>query len=172
MESTGTAPARVLTVAANNNSRREVSAPPPAIPASVRAGAQWFFWIVSLIGMDSVLTGFGSHLHRFTGLGITDLLSGLANHSGSDAALHLVVNGWMAIGFLFLGYCALEGRKWAFVLGMAAYAVDATMLAAAGDYLSVAFHAIIFAAIFRGFAALRRVASSEPSEAVSAAHAG
>jgi hypothetical protein len=43
---------------------------------------------------------------------------------------------------------------------------------AADDYLSVAFHAIIFAAIFRGFAALRRVASSEPSDAVSAAHAG
>jgi hypothetical protein len=172
MESTGTAPARVLTVGANENSRREGSAPQPAIPASVAAGAQWFFWIVGLTGMDSVLTGLGSHVHRFTGLGITALVSRLAAHSGSDAALHLIVNGWMAIGFLFLGYCALEGRKWAFALGMAVYTADAAMLAAAGDYLSVAFHAIILAAIFRGFAALRRLVSSEPSNAASAAHAG
>lgn len=172
MESTGIAPARVLTAGANENSRREGSAPQPAIPASVRAGAQWFFCIVGLTSLDSVLTIMGSHLHFFTGLGITALVEGLAKHSGSHAGLYLIVNSWMAIGFLYCGYCALEGRKWAFILGMAAYAVDATMLAAAGDYLSVALHAIIFAAIFRGFIGLRRVASSEPSNASSAAHAG
>ncbi len=171
MKSTGTAEARVFTVGAKDNFQRRVCAPQPAIPASVRAGARWFFWIVGLTVVDSILTAMGSHLHRFTGLGITALIDEFANHSGRGE-LQIIVDGWVTVGFLYCGYCALEGRKWAFLLGMAAYAVDSAMLAAAGNYLSFAFHAIIFAAIFRGFAALRRVASSEPSNAAASAHAG
>ena len=96
MESTGTAQARVLTVGANDNSRREASAPQPSIPASVRNGSHWFFWIVAAISMNSMFTIMGSHIHRFTGFGITAMIDTLAHQSGISTAMHVIVNGWLA----------------------------------------------------------------------------
>ncbi len=77
----------------------------------------------------------------------------------------------MAGGFLLLGFCAAERRKWAFGVGMLLYAVDGALLVAVGDYFSAAFHAGILFAIFRGFTALGQSAGSDACTVASAAHA-
>jgi hypothetical protein len=128
MPSIGTAPARVLTGLANVNSDYESAGPKPAVPARMIDGAHWFFWVVGLVCIDSLFTILGSHLHRFTGFGVTAIFDSLAKESGSSGAVHVIVNGWIAAGFLFLAYCAAEGQKWAFAVGTAAYALDAAML--------------------------------------------
>jgi hypothetical protein len=129
----------------------------------VREGAQFFFWIVALAGINSVFAITGSHIHHFTGFGVTAMIGSLVQQ--------LIVNGWMAGGFLILGFCAAEGRKWAFAAGMLVYAVDGALLVAAGDYVSAAVHAGILFAIYRGFAALGESSGSEPYRVASVAHA-
>ena len=162
----GAAPARVNSDHGGFESKAEVS-------VRVRQGAHWFFWIVAAVSLNSVFTIMGSHIHRFTGFGVTAMIDDrLAQPSGISTAMQLIVSGWLAGGFLFLGCFAAEGRKWAFAVGMAAYAVDGALLVAAGDYLSAAFHACMWYAIYRGFAALGQPASSKPSDVASAAHAG
>jgi hypothetical protein len=164
MPSTGTAAARVSTAGASIYSAHGSVAAKPEVPARVREGARWFFWIVGLIFADSVLVTLGSGLHRFTGLGMTTLMDGLGK-AGSSATLLVIVNGWVATAFLFLGYCAAEGHKSAFIVGLTAYAVDGAILVGSNDYLSVVLHAFILVAIFRGFAAVSRGLNSEPSGA-------
>jgi hypothetical protein len=164
MPSTGTAAARVSTAGASIYSAHGSVAAKPEVPARVREGARWFFWIVGLIFADSVLVTLGSGLHRFTGLGMTTLMDGLGK-AGSSATLHVIVNGWVATAFLFLGYCAAEGHRSAFIIGLTAYAVDGAILVGSNDYLSVVLHAFILVAIFRGFAAVSRGLNSEPSGA-------
>jgi hypothetical protein len=127
-------------------------------------GAQWFFWIVASASINSVFAIMGSHIHRFTGFGVTAMIGSLAQR--------LIVSGWMAGGFLILGFCAAEGRKWAFAVGLLVYAVDGALLVAAGDYLSAAFHTCMLFGIYRGFATLGQSSKSEPCESASAAHAG
>jgi len=171
MPTTGTAPARVFTGAESANSVYTRTAPKPEVPVRVREGANWFFCIVGLVALDSVFTIFGSHLFRFAGLGITAIVDGLASRSQSTAVMHVIVNGWVAGALLFTGYFAIEGQKAAFAVGMAAYAVDAALLVAAHDYVSVAFHALMLVAIFRGFTAFGQ-SGSQPSNSTSVAHAG
>ena len=56
MASTGTAPARCSTVAASVNSDREGGAPKAEVSARVRQGAHWFFWIVALAALNSLVS--------------------------------------------------------------------------------------------------------------------
>jgi hypothetical protein len=163
MPTTGTVPARISAARASINPDHVNIEPKLAVPARVREGAQFFFWIVALAGINSVFAITGSHIHHFTGFGVTAMIGSLVQQ--------LIVNGWMAGGFLILGFCAAEGRKWAFAAGMLVYAVDGALLVAAGDYVSAAVHAGILFAIYRGFAALGESSGSEPYRVASVAHA-
>jgi hypothetical protein len=163
MPSTGTVPARISTAPASVNPDHVSVEPEAVVSVRVREGARWFFWIVALAGINSVFAIMGSHIHRFTGFGATAMMGTLAGR--------VIVNGWMAGVFLIFGFCAAEGRKWAFVVGMLAYAGDGALLVAAGDYFSAAVHAGMLLAIYRGFAALGQSQGSEPGEVASAAHA-
>jgi hypothetical protein len=169
MAGTGTAPALANDLAGIDSDDGSVV---PGVPARVREGARWFFWIVGLATMNSLFTIMGSHIHRFTGFGVTAMLGRFFQTSASSGVMQVIVSGWFAAGLLFLGYCAAEGQKWAFVAGMAVYAVDGALLIGSGDYLSAVVHAVLLYLIYRGFAALGQSASAEPTDAASAAHAG
>ncbi len=100
------------------------------------------------------------------------MMERLAQPSGSSSVMYAIVNSWAAVGFLLLGYSATQGRKWAFAVGIAAYAIDGTLLIANGEYVSVAFHVVILYLIYRGFAALAKHQAHRQSDAASAAHGG
>lgn len=137
----------------------------------MRRGAQCFFWIAALVSLNAVFTFLGSEVHLSTGLGVTAMLGRLAQPFGSSL-VQVIVSFCLAGGFVALGYFAAEGRKWAFKLGMAAYAVDGALMVAANEYLGWVFHVLMLYAIYRGVAALDQPSSSKPSEVSSAAHAG
>ncbi len=167
MPSTGTA--RALAKAPASADAQEIHKPKPEVSVSVRQGAHCFFWIVGLVSLNAVFEIMGSQVHRFTGLGVTEIVGGLDHFSGIRV-LRMVVSFWVAGGFLFLGYLASHGRKWAFAAGMAVYAVDAALMIAASDYSGAVFHGLMLYGIYRGFAALG--SGVERSEAASAAQAG
>src|SRR5271163_797661 len=159
MAGTATAAARVIANPASI-SEHENAAHTPEVPARVREGAAWFFWIVGLATMNSLFIIAGSHIHRFTGFGVSAI--------AGSGVMQVIVSGWFAAGLLFLGYCAAEGQKWAFVTGMAAYSVDGALLVGSGDYLSAVLHAVMLYLIYRGFSALGQAQGSKLSDAASA----
>jgi hypothetical protein len=167
MPSTGTAPGVSKTPATVKPDQGNFE-PKPEVPARARQGAHYFFWITALVSLNVVFTILGSHIHRFTGLGVTAMMDRFALPSG----MQLMVSLWLGAGFLYFGYFAAEGRKRAFVLGMLVYAADAALLAAVGDYLGAIFHGCMLYAIYRGFSALGQPSRSEPSDTASGVHAG
>jgi hypothetical protein len=155
MPSTGTgkalatAPARIETAQTN---------PSTAVAAKAQLATQWFLWIVVGAAFDTLSLIFGSHAHSFIGFGITALIDKFAE---GRSLLHVITTCWMGAAFAFLGYCAYEGQKKAFSLGLALYALDAVLCVAARDYLSIPFHAIVLYMLYRGHAAIRQSPDSE-----------
>lgn len=153
------------TVPALTNSRPAVAKLIAA--ARMRNGAKWFYWIAALSLINSAVVIFGGNLHFVVGLGITEVVDALAKKAGAaGTVLDLVINGFVAGIFFLFGNFAGKAQKWAFVIGMAVYTLDAFLLFAAKDILSVAFHAYVLFAIYRGLAAANQLSSMEPTGAI------
>jgi hypothetical protein len=121
---------------------------PTAQRAAVRGGmspqairsANWFFWIAALSAVNSIVLMSGGGFHFFIGLGVTQLMGGLA--------------GLLAAGIMALfGFFARQGQKWAFLVGGALYALDGVLLLIGdgNNILSAVFHGLVLFFIFRGF---------------------
>ncbi len=171
MPSTGTAPGVSKTPASVNSNQRSFASTPEVLPR-VLQGAHCFYWIVGLVVWNSLFTILGSHLHRFTELGVAIIAGSLTQASGIGNVVQVIVGGWAAAGFLVLGYYATEGQEWAFSVGIAAYAVDGALMVAGGDFIASTFHAVVLYVFYRGFAALGKTSGSKASEPAAAAYAG
>jgi hypothetical protein len=117
----------------------------------VKNGAGWFLAIAGLSILNSVLTMSGTNFHFIFGLGVTEIVDAIGRQSGSTgSALGLVVNVFIAGLFLLFWNFARKGEKWAFLLGMALYAIDGLILVPFKDFLGVAFHAYALFRIYNG----------------------
>jgi hypothetical protein len=117
----------------------------------VRSGAGWFLAIAGLSILNSVLTMSGTNFHFIFGLGVTEIVDAIGRQSGTTgSALSLVVNIFIAGIFLGFWNFARTGEKWAFLFGMALYAVDGVILIPFKDFLGVAFHAYALLRIYHG----------------------
>ncbi|PYY00253.1 MAG: hypothetical protein DMG64_17335 [Acidobacteria bacterium] len=83
------------------------------------------------------------------GLGITEVTDAFRSPQARMVGyfIDLLVLGF----FLMCGYMAGKFHKWAFVMGMAFYALDAGLTAMAQDWISFAFHVYAIVCIWRGF---------------------
>lgn len=173
MPSTGTAPG-LAKAATHINPDRGILKPKPALSVDVLQGARCFFWIAGLVCVNSVFEVLGSQIHRFTGFGVAEVVGvvGELNQLSGISVVQAIVSFWVAGGFLLLGCLALEGRRWAFAAGMAAYAVDAALMVAVGEYLGAIFHGLMLYGMYRGLVALSQSSSVERSESASVAHVG
>ncbi len=121
----------------------------------VKSGAGWFLAIAGLSMLNSVLTMSGTHFHFIFGLGVTEIVDAVGRQSGTTgSALGLIVNVFIAGLFLLLWNFARKGEKWAFLAGMALYAVDGMILIPFKDFLGVAFHAYALFRIYHGMQGL------------------
>jgi len=122
-----------------------------------RSGARWFFWVAALSLVNSVATLEGQRWRFVIGLGITQLADGLVARTGHGVVAVAVIDAAFVGGFVLLGRFALQGKRWAFVVGALFYAVDGLMFVAVGDWVGVAFHAFVVVMVVRGFDAARRL---------------
>ena len=121
----------------------------------VKNGASWFLAIAGLSILNSVLTLSGTNFHFIFGLGITAIVDAVGRQSGTTgSALSLVVNLFIAGVFLLFWNFARRGERWAFLVGMALYAVDGVILVPFKDFLGVAFHAYALFRIYNGMQGL------------------
>lgn len=136
---------------------------PEAAVASRASESHWFFWVAVAAALDSLHIILGSHVPSFTGFGVTALVDG---YFAGSTVLHVIANCWMGAPFVFLGFCANEGRKWAFSVALVVYGLDAALLLAAQNYLSIPFHGFILYMLYRGYAALNQPKDSKAASAL------
>lgn len=126
--------------------------------AHARAEANWFHWIAGLSLINSIVVIAGVKFHLGIGLGITSVVDAMARRAGSlGAVLDIVVNAFVAAVFVLFGRFAGRAKKWAFLLGMTVYGLDAVLLLGAKDFLGIAFHAYALYAIYGGYTAAKRI---------------
>ncbi len=121
----------------------------------VRGGASWFITVAVLSLINSVLSMSGAGIRFIFGLGIAQFIDGLAHQAGQTGfALDLIINGFVAAVFALFWNFARKGQQWAFLVGMALYAVDALVMLYFRDILAVAFHAYALYRIYLGMSGI------------------
>jgi hypothetical protein len=118
----------------------------------VASAARWFWWIAALSLVNTVLLHSGSHTSFAIGLGFT-LVADAAFGAMNPAAFAIDA---FAIGFFALiGWLALRGHFWAFIVGGLVYAVDALIYLKLRAHMPFGFHLFALFFIGRGALALR-----------------
>jgi hypothetical protein len=111
------------------------------VEQALKGSSSWFVVIAGLSLVNSVLSMAGASIHFIFGLGLTQIVDALAHGSGgAGIVVDLIINGMIAGVFVLFWNFVRKGAKWAFFAGMALYVVDALILLAFKDVLSVAFH--------------------------------
>src|SRR3954463_469822 len=130
----------------------------------VKAGASWFLMVGVLSLINSVLAMSGSGIRFIFGLGIAEFVDALAHQAGqSGFALDLIINGFVAGVFVIFWNFARKGQQWAFLVGMALYALDGLVMLYFKDLLAVAFHGYGLYRIYSGMSGISALRTAEAS---------
>ena len=121
------------------------------IEKQFQSGADWFFWIAGLSLINSIILLAGSEWGFIIGLGITQIIDAIglliAEEIGIAGKIISFIFDIIAAGiFVLFGVFARKRYKWAFITGMALYAIDGLIFLLVQDFLSIGFH--IFALFF------------------------
>jgi hypothetical protein len=128
-----------------------------ALESQRRSGGQWFYWIAGLSLINSALALAGQDWRFILGLGVTQLVQELTQESGT-AGIKAGIVGLAVIGlFAVIGQRAIQGYRWAFLLGTALFALDGAIFLLVQDWVGVGFHAFALIMILRGYSAARQL---------------
>jgi len=120
--------------------------------AALHKGANWLFLIAGLSVVNTVTLISGSQWLFLGGLGVTELAAAIAMHLGTKGQLiGLFINLWATAFFVVLGFFARKGQKWAFITGMALYAVDALVVLFLQQWIMILFHGFVFFRLYQGY---------------------
>jgi hypothetical protein len=131
--------------------------------ARITRGANWFYWIAGLSLVNS-LGSIGEAKWSFPlGLGITQVVDGVAAGFQSRAAtvVGFCLDLFAAILVVLVGYLARRYR-WAYLLGMVAYGLDGLINLAFSDWIGLAFHAFALVSMLPGVKAFKERAALAP----------
>ena len=130
----------------------------------VKSGASWFITVAVLSMVNSVLSMSGAGIRFIFGLGIAEFVDALAHQAGqSGFALDLIINGFVAGVFVIFWNFARKGQQWAFIVGMALYALDGLVMLYFKDILAVAFHGYGLYRIYSGMSGIPQLRNIEAS---------
>lgn len=134
--------------------------------AQMQSGARWFYWIAGLSLINSIAAVSGSNWSFLAGLGITQLISGVAlglseDVGGSVNVIAFMLDLLVAAFFVSLGVWANKGDTWAFILGIVVYALDGIIFLVFQLWFSLAFHAFVLYSLYRGLTANRKLKQLE-----------
>jgi hypothetical protein len=144
----------------------------------MHSGARWFYAIAALSFVTSIVSLVGGRFAFLVSLGVTQIIDALVSKGGGTAKIIALALDAMAAGvFAILGYFASKRQSWAFIAGMALYALDALLfvfIAVAFDaldvavFLAVAFHVYAFYHIFNGYRACARLTELDKEASIAA----
>lgn len=123
--------------------------------ARINAGASWFTWIGGLSVVNVLILIFRIPLHFPVGLGITEAIVELSASRGAfGVGIGFLITLAAASLFVLMGHFTKQGRKWALVVGIVFYALDALLVLIAQVWLMLAFHVFALFMLFRIFSSL------------------
>jgi hypothetical protein len=133
-----------------------------SLQRQVRNGANTFYWIAALSIINSFAFLFGLSITFVVGLGLTQIVdgmaSGLATSLPASAAILRVagifINVIIAGVVALFGFFAGRNQRWAFIVGMVLYGLDAILVIAFKDILGFVFHLFFLFLLFGGLRAL------------------
>lgn len=131
----------------------------------VKSGGNNFYWIAGLSVVNSIISAFGGGMSFVIGLGITQIVDGiallLAQESPGGAMLIKAMGLILSIGlssvFVVFGYFSGKEKRWAFIVGMVFYGLDALILLAFKDWVAVLFHLFFLWSLWGGLQALNQL---------------
>jgi hypothetical protein len=141
--------------------------PDPELPARIKRGANWFYWIAGLSVINSVAFAAGANFHFLAGLGVTEVADAIVDvfvREGAPPAfraLSIVFDLIAVIGFALCGFFANKFSRTAFIVGIGFYFLDGIIVLLLGDFFMVAFHAFALYGLIRGFLATRELKASQ-----------
>ncbi len=126
-------------------------------------GANWFYWIAGL-SLVNIITGMlGSDWGFAIGLGVSQILSGIANElrdAGTSFGTVGLLHAASLAAAAFFAACGWLSRRpsiIAYLVGIAAFAADSLIFLLASDWIGVAFHALALFFLWSGFSAARQL---------------
>ena len=133
----------------NNPLVREAS-----VAAAISAnGARWFFWIVGLSMINTIINAFNGKMSFVIGLGTTQFCDAFVREPGAMRIIGIMIIAVVIAIYLTLGFFATQRHTWAFIVGMIFYLLDALIYLLVSDYLSIAFHGYVLYCLFTGYKA-------------------
>jgi hypothetical protein len=126
-------------------------------------GANWFFWIAGFSLLNTIIYAAGSTIAFIIGLGATQFVDGfigaLIDEIGPNSTTVLTlfafaINIGIAGIFIVAGLLGRKNYRWAMIVGMVLYVLDAIIFIWAGDPLSVVFHALALWGLWTGLKAM------------------
>ena len=136
------------------------------LEARAATGARTFYWVAALSLVTSIVSLAGGTWAFLVSLGVTQLVDAVANvgaeRLGVGVKIVALVFDVAAAGlFALFGYFAGKRHTWAFVVGMALYALDALVCALIGFWLGLAFHAFALYSMYGGYRAAASLSEME-----------
>jgi hypothetical protein len=131
----------------------------------VRSGGSNFYWIAGLSVVNSIISVFGGGISFVIGLGLTQIVDGIAllfaQESPGSAnlikAMGLILSIGLSSVFVIFGYFAGKQKRWAFIVGMVLYGLDALILLVFKDWIGVLFHLFFLWSLWGGLQALNQL---------------
>ena len=136
--------------------------------ARIKGGANWFYLIAFMSLLNSLMWVFQLGYYFFIGLGITQLVDGIATGIAQAVSPDyttllrigaLLIDVLIAGLFALFGYLANRGRHWAFIVGAVLYGLDALIFLMVPDIISILFHIVGLVFILAGYRTARKAAA-------------
>jgi hypothetical protein len=135
-------------------------------------GAKNFYVVAALSVVNTILSVFSAGRYFVIGLAISLFVDGIfigLAEAFPDAQLiaKLLNVGFsvlIAAVFALFGYLASKGRRWAFIVGMVFYAVDALLMLIFQEWIGLLFHLLFLWGMFGGLQALTQLQKLLPQK--------
>lgn len=136
----------------------------------VASGGSNFYWVAALSVVNTLMSVFNAGSYFVIGLAISLLVDGFflgAADAFPDAQLivkliDVVISVVIAGVFALFGYMATKGKRWAFIVGMIFYALDALLMLVFQEWIGLIFHLFFLWGMFGGLQALNQLQKYMP----------
>ncbi|MDP4208109.1 MAG: hypothetical protein Q8928_04760 [Bacteroidota bacterium] len=118
----------------------------------IQKAANWFFWIAALSLINSLIYWLSTGMYFVVGLGVTQIVDGIVSGLMNGPSWIALIPNLMITGFfVFIGYRSRKYDKWAFVVGVVVYTLDALLYLYFKEWMAVGFHVFALVMISKGF---------------------
>lgn len=134
----------------------------PVVERRIKNAASWFYWIAGITLIYGIVDILGGDREPIFGLAVP-----IAFAEGHDTADHIVaaICGVISLPtYCVIAFLAGKGARWAFIVGLAFYAIDTLVFVVTSHWISAACHVYALFRIFQGIPAAGRLAQINAAE--------